>query len=378
MPEIRVLSEKVANQIAAGEVVERPAAVVKELLENSLDAGATRIAVEFRHGGKSFIAVEDNGCGMSPDQALMSLEMHATSKIRNADDLNEIRTFGFRGEAVPSIASVTRFTLRTRPSDSLSGTELFVNAGRFIHQKEAGMAPGTRVEAANLFHPVPARLKFLKSENTEAAHITRLVRLYAVAQPQVGFTLTEDGQEIFRSPAAQELPERVREIWGSQLANDLTVLAPVEGAEMRLWGLLGKPGAGRATRQEMVTIVNGRPVDSRTLAYSLVESYHTLLPRGRYPLAFLFLEIAPHWVDVNVHPAKREVRFRDEMRVRHFVITAVMHHLETAGGGAQTVNGYDGQTGQTSASSGSIESTADSANVNDPNATAANAAAAAA
>ena len=328
MPEIRVLPEDVASQIAAGEVVERPASVVKELLENSLDAGATRISVEFRHGGRAFISVEDNGCGMTADQAMMSLEMHATSKVRAASDLEAIRTFGFRGEAVPSIASVSRFTMRTRPVQALMGTEIVVNAGRLLQQKEAGMAPGTRIEVANLFHPVPARLKFMKSENTEAAHITRLVRLYAVAQPQVGFLLMEDGQEIFRSPAADNLADRVREIWGRQLEADLLPLAPVEGVGMRVYGLLGKAGVGRSTRQEMVTIVNGRPVDSRVLAYSLVESYHTLLPKGRFPLAFLFFDIDPYWVDVNVHPSKREVRFRDEARVRHFVISAVLRHLE--------------------------------------------------
>jgi DNA mismatch repair protein MutL len=334
MPQIRVLPEKVANQIAAGEVVERPAAVVKELLENSLDAGATRVSVEFRNGGKSFIAVEDNGCGMTPDQALLSLEMHATSKIRTADDLNNIHTFGFRGEAVPSIASVSRFTLRTRTADALAGTEVFVNASKLIHQHEIGMAPGTRIEVANLFHPVPARLKFLKTENTEAAHITRLTRLYAVAQAHVGFVLTENGDEIFRSPSENSLLDRVREIWGNQLAAELVELVPVETTGMRLHGLLGKPGSGRMTRQEMVTIVNGRPVDSRTLAYALVESYHTLLPKGRYPLAFLFLDIDPHWVDVNVHPAKREIRFRDEPRVRQFVITEVLRHLDTLNPGA--------------------------------------------
>lgn len=330
MPEIRVLPETVANQIAAGEVVERPASVVKELLENSLDAGATRINIEFRHGGKALIAVEDDGCGMTPDQALMALEMHATSKIRSAGDLDEIRTFGFRGEAVPSIASVSRFTLRTRTADALGGTELAINAGRLVHQKQIGMAPGTRIEVASLFHPVPARLKFLKSQNTESAHITRLVRLYAVAHPSVGFRLVEDGQEVFRSPANATLHERVREIWGAAFAADLAPLEPAEASGMRIHGLLGKPGASRATRQEMVTIVNGRPVDSRVLAYALTESYHTLLPRGRYPLAFLLLDIEPHWVDVNVHPTKREIRFRDEVRVRQFIITTVLKHHNLA------------------------------------------------
>ncbi|MDR2982410.1 MAG: DNA mismatch repair endonuclease MutL [Puniceicoccales bacterium] len=341
MPEIRILPDQVANQIAAGEVVERPASVVKELLENSLDAGATRVNVEFRHGGKALLVVEDNGCGMSPDQALLALEPHATSKIRLAADLNEIRTFGFRGEALPSIASVSRFLLRTRPADAVSGSEVLVNAGKLIHQKETGMAPGTRIEVANLFHPVPARLKFLKSENTEAAHITRLVRLYAVAQPQVGFLLTEDGEEVFRSPASTTLLDRVREIWGKQLAADLVPMALSEAPGMKVWGLLGKPGVGRATRQEMVTIVNGRPVDSRTLAYALVESYHTLLPKGRYPLAFLFFEVDPHCVDVNVHPSKKEVRFREESRVRQFVIRAVLQHFETLLGTAPQVSVID-------------------------------------
>jgi DNA mismatch repair protein MutL len=339
MPEIRILPEMVANQIAAGEVVERPAAVVKELLENSLDAGATRVTVEFRNGGKAFIAVEDNGCGMTPDQALMALEMHATSKLRTADDLNEIRSFGFRGEALPSIASVSRFTLRTRPAGALAGTEIFVNGGKFTHQRDTGMAFGTRIEVASLFNSVPARLKFLKADNTEAAHITRLTRLYAVAHPKVGFRLVENGMEIFRSPSSDALLDRVREIWGGQLAGDLSPLAPVEAPGMRLHGLLGKPGAGRMTRQEMVTIVNGRPVDSRTLAYALVESYHTLLPKGRYPLAFLFLEIDPHWVDVNVHPAKREIRFREEARVRNFVITKVLEHLAALRPAAPAVTG---------------------------------------
>ncbi|NBX02168.1 DNA mismatch repair protein MutL, partial [bacterium] len=192
---IRLLPPTVANQIAAGEVVERPAAVVKELLENSLDAGATRVIIDFSRGGKASMIIEDNGQGMTPEDAAMSLQRHATSKIRLASDLDRIATFGFRGEALPSIASVARFTLQTRPSSSTSGWEIAVNAGRILHQREQGMAPGTRIEVANLFHPVPARLKFLKSDETEAAHIIRLVRLYAIAHPEVGFLLREDGRE---------------------------------------------------------------------------------------------------------------------------------------------------------------------------------------
>lgn len=327
MSSIRILDPTVANQIAAGEVVERPAAVVKELLENALDAGATRVVVDFSRGGKALTVVEDDGKGMTPAEALLSVERHATSKIRLASDLDRIATFGFRGEALPSIASVARFTLQTRPVEAATGTELLINGGRVVHQREHGMAPGTRIEVVNLFHPVPARLKFLKSDETEAAHIIRLVRLYAVAHPQVGFLLREDGREIFRSPGNVPLLDRVREIWGRQVADDVDLMPVFERNGMRLSGLLGKPGVSRGTRQDLVTVVNGRPVDSRTMAFALTESYHTLIPKGRYPLAFAFLEIDPAWVDVNVHPAKREVRFRDEARVRGFLIESVLSVL---------------------------------------------------
>jgi DNA mismatch repair protein MutL len=328
---IRVLDPTVANQIAAGEVVERPAAVVKELLENSLDAGATRVTVDFSRGGKALMVVEDDGKGMSPDEALLSLERHATSKLRLAADLDRIATFGFRGEALPSIASVARFTLQTRPAAAPSGVEILVNGGKVIHRRDHGMAPGTRIEVANLFHPVPARLKFLKSDETEAAHIIRLVRLYAVAHPSVGFLLREDGRELFRSPGKAPLLERVREIWGRQVAAELAVMPPAERPGLRLSGLLGRPGVSRATRQDLVTVVNGRPVDSRAMVFALTESYHTLIPKGRFPLAFLFLEMDPAWVDVNVHPAKREVRFRDEAKVRNFIIETVLAALRAQG-----------------------------------------------
>ena len=327
MPEIRILPDNVANQIAAGEVVERPMSVVKELLENSVDAGATRVTIEFRNGGKSFMSIEDNGCGMTPDQALLALERHATSKIRATADLDEIRSFGFRGEALPSVASVSRFTLRTRTRDAETGTEILVEGGKYRHCREVGMPAGTRIEISRLFFNVPARLKFLKSENTEAAHITRCVRLYAVAHPGIAFSLRENDREIFRSPAVEDLRERVGAIWGSQLADDLVPLTPKEAPGMRVSGLIGRPGVSRASRAEMVNVVNGRPVDNRTMAYSLVESFHTLIPRGRYPLAFLFLDVDPHAVDVNVHPAKREVRFRNESAVRNLIISAVLETL---------------------------------------------------
>ena len=324
MSTIRILEPTVANQIAAGEVVERPAAVIKELLENSLDAEARRVTVDFSRGGKARMIVEDDGKGMTGDEALLSLERHATSKIQLASDLDRIATFGFRGEALPSIASVARFTMQTRPASAPSGTEIAINGGKLVHRRDHGMAPGTRIEVSNLFHPVPARLKFLKSDETEAAHIVRLVRLYAIAHPEVGFLLREDGREIFRSPGNAPLLDRVREIWGRQVAEEVTIMPTFERPGMRLSGLLGKPGVSRGTRQDLVTVVNGRPVDSRTMAFALTESYHTLIPKGRYPLAFVFLEMDPAWVDVNVHPAKREVRFRDEAKVRNFLIESVL------------------------------------------------------
>ena len=332
MSKIQILTPTVANQIAAGEVVERPAAVVKELLENSLDAGAKRVTVDFSRGGKAYVIIEDDGIGMSPADALLSLERHATSKIRLAADLDRIATFGFRGEALPSIASVSRFTLQTRSTDATSGTEIYINGGKVIHQRDHGMPVGTRIEVANLFHPVPARLKFLKSDETEAAHIVRLVRLYAVAHPEVGFLLKEDGREIFRSPGHVPLLERVRVIWGKQVAEEVSVMPLFEVKGMRISGLLGKPGVSRGTRQDLITVVNGRPVDSRTMAFAITESYHTLIPKGRYPLAFIFLEINPAWVDVNVHPAKREVRFRDEASVRGFIIQSLLSVLRSKGG----------------------------------------------
>ncbi len=330
MPKIRILPDRVANQIAAGEVIERPAAVVKELVENALDAGATRIEVEFRQGGRALIRVEDNGAGMSRDDALLCLERHATSKLVEADDLNRLGTYGFRGEAIPSIASISRFTLQTREAGAEFGTEVLVNGGKLVHVRECGRPQGTRIEVAQLFHPVPARRKFLKSDQTEAAHMIQCVRLYALACPDVSFALIEDGRVVFRSPRCEGLADRVAEIFGRQIAADLVPL-DATGEGFTLWGLVGRPGVGRATRHELVTFVNGRPVDSRTLNYALIESYHDSIPRGRYPLAFLFLQLDPAAVDVNVHPAKREIRFRSEAQVRGFVIRIVLQRLRELG-----------------------------------------------
>ena len=221
MSSIRILSDRVANQIAAGEVIERPVAVVKELVENSIDAGATRIEVEYRNGGKSYLRIEDNGKGMSPDEALLCLERHATSKIREAADLHTVESFGFRGEALPSIASVSRFILRTRAEGWEHGTQVQINGGKLIDKKDCGMPVGTVIEVAHLFNSVPARRKFLKTESTESAHIAYTTRLFAVAHPQIAFSLLENGRTLFRSPACQNLQDRISEIWGKRLAEDL-------------------------------------------------------------------------------------------------------------------------------------------------------------
>ncbi len=330
MSAIRILSDRVANQIAAGEVIERPAAVVKELVENSLDAGATRIEVEFRHGGRSLIRVEDNGSGMSKDDALLSLERHATSKLVETVDLDQLHTFGFRGEAVPSIASVSHFEMQTRPAASATGTEIVINGGKLIHVRECGIAPGTRITVSHLFNSVPARRKFLKTDATESAHIIQTVRLYALACPQTAFTLVEDGRVLFQSPVCPTLLERVGEIFGRQMTTDLLAVDMRDNG-LALTGMIGKPAVNRSTRHELLMFVNRRPVDSRTLNYALIESYATSLAKGRYPVAVLFLELDPAQVDVNVHPAKREVRFRSEGAVRGFVIRAVLQRLREFG-----------------------------------------------
>jgi DNA mismatch repair protein MutL len=336
MSVIRILTDRVANQIAAGEVIERPAAVVKELVENSLDAGATRVEVEFRAGGRALIRVVDNGCGMTQEDALLSLERHATSKLVETADLDHLGTFGFRGEAVPSIASVSHFELQTRVGSAAAGTEIVINGGKFVHVRECGLAPGTSITVSHLFNSVPARRKFLKTDATESAHIIQTVRLYALACPATAFVLIEDGRVLFQSPVCTTLAERVGEIFGRQLVADLLPVAMAE-AGLKLSGLIGKPGVNRSTRHELLMFVNRRPVDSRTLNYALIESYATALAKGRYPVAVLFLELDPAAVDVNVHPAKREVRFRSEGAVRGFVIRAVLQRLREWGAPAPRV-----------------------------------------
>jgi DNA mismatch repair protein MutL len=331
MNRIHLLPEHVANQIAAGEVIERPASVLKELLENSLDAGATQVDVQIGAGGRSLVSVTDNGCGMSKDDALLCLERHATSKLRVSDDLDRIASYGFRGEAIPSIASVSRFRLRTREPDALAGTELVIDGGKVRDVREAGLAPGTQIDVRSLFYNMPARRKFLRTEATESAHIRHVMQLAGLARPDVGFSLTMDDQPAQRWIPGEDLRQRLISIFGAEWA-ELTVPLDAASGELRLRGFVGKPGVSRAARNEEIFFINQRPVENRTLHFGLLEGYHNSLMKGRYPVAILFLEMDPSGVDVNIHPAKREVRFHDDFTIRHFVVKSVQEALREFSG----------------------------------------------
>jgi DNA mismatch repair protein MutL len=319
---IRLLHETVANQIAAGEVVERPASVVKELVENSLDAGARRLEIAVERGGRSLIRVTDDGTGMSYDDALLCLERHATSKIEKADDLLSIRSYGFRGEAIPSIASVSKFRLVTREHGADSGTEIVIDGGRLVRVGETGCAPGTSIEVRSLFSNIPARRKFLRTEETEWSHIEQLLRLVALVRPEVALFVEHNGRPVHQLPAAPDLRSRLLAVFGRRWLDDTLPVEATEGG-LRLTGVIGRPGVSRGNRQEQHLFVNGRPVQNNTLNYGLLEGYHNALMKGRYPVAVLFLEMDPAGVDVNVHPSKREVRFRDDQTLRQFIVRAV-------------------------------------------------------
>jgi DNA mismatch repair protein MutL len=331
MNRIHLLPEHVANQIAAGEVIERPASVLKELLENSLDAGATQVDVTIGAGGRSLVSVTDNGCGMSKDDALLCLERHATSKLRASEDLDHIASYGFRGEAIPSIASVSKFRLRSREADALAGTEIIIDGGKLRDVHEVGLAPGTQIEVRSLFFNLPARRKFLRTEATESAHIRHTILLAGLARPDVGFTLTMDENSPQRWMPGEDLRQRLVSIFGVEWV-DLTVPIEASSGGLRLHGYIGKPGVSRAARTEELFFINQRPVENRTLHFGLLEGYHNSLMKGRYPVAILFLEMDPSGVDVNIHPAKREVRFHDDFTIRHFVVKAVQEALKDFAG----------------------------------------------
>ncbi len=317
---IRLLPNHVANKIAAGEVVERPASVLKELLENALDAGATRIEVTVTAGGRNLVSVRDNGCGMNREDALLSLERHATSKIRDVDDIERIATLGFRGEAIPSIASVSRFTLTTRREDAEEGTRLVVNAGILAEVKDCGAPPGTCIEVRDLFCNVPARRKFLRAFVTEEGHVRAAFTVHALAHPDVGFSLNLDGREIYRFPPGATLEERVRDLFGASFAESLVPIASdVNG--VRVHGYAERPDHDSSLRRDQFVFVNGRPATAASITYALREAY----PRQRTdarPALVLFIDLPPEQVDVNVHPAKREVRFRRSADVRDAILAA--------------------------------------------------------
>ena len=329
MSRIALLPEEVASQVAAGEVVERPASVVKELVENSLDAGATRIEVLIRRGGNSFIRVVDNGCGMDRDDALLCLERHATSKIRTGADLMAIHTLGFRGEALPSIASVSRFRLTTRERGALAGTEVIVSGGKMEAVRDCGEPEGTQIEARSLFYNLPARRKFLRTENTEASHVEHVLQLQAIGHPHVGFTLLNDDRLVHQLPPGQTLRERLRDLFSTALVGELLDVPEMEIAGVRVTGLLGRAGVSRSTRQQQIIFLNGRPIENPTISHALREGYHTALMKGQHPVTFLSIEMDPAAVDVNVHPAKREVRFRDPSLVREVIVEVTRRVVES-------------------------------------------------
>ncbi len=312
---IRVLSDVVAAQIAAGEVVERPASVVKELIENALDAGATSITVEVEDGGRRLIRVSDNGTGIAPDEAALAFHRHATSKLETVEDLSRIVTLGFRGEALASIAAVSRTTMTTRPRESAAGTAVQVESGELRFQRAVGAPVGTVVEVENLFFNTPARLKFLKADSTERRHIAQLVTNYALAYPQVRFRLVQEGREQFHSTGSGSLADVLVETLGLETFRAMLEVQPQPPSRpdlppVEVWGYTSAPSLTRSNRQQIVLFVNGRAIGDQSLTYAVVQAYHTLIPSGRYPLAVVMIRLDPEQVDVNVHPTKAEVRFR--------------------------------------------------------------------
>lgn len=326
MSKIKVLPDSLANKIAAGEVVERPSSVVKELLENALDAGARAINIEVEAGGKRLIRVVDNGEGMTRDDAIIAFERHATSKLRSADDLETINTLGFRGEALPSIASVSRLFLRTRTADDNEGTEVEFNGGKLIAVRDVAWPDGSEVEVRDLFFNIPARRKFLKSDATESFHIANLVQHYALANPQLAFLLVNNGRDVIRVAPAQSLKERAYQVLGGSLLDKL-VEVNAESETVRVTGFVSNPQEQRSSRDAQYLFINRRFVRDQLIGRALSEAYRAMMPSGTYPAAVLFIEVLPTEVDVNVHPAKTEVRFLHEGAVLAFVRDAVAQAL---------------------------------------------------
>lgn len=325
---IHILSEKLIAQIAAGEVVERPTSVVKELLENALDAGAKTIHISTQDGGRKLIRVSDDGMGISADEVELAFTRHATSKLSKLEDLEQLQTLGFRGEALASIASVSRLMMTTRHYSENIGTQIRIEGGTITQKMAVGVPNGTVVTVENLFYNTPARLKFLKSENTEKRHIVAVVTNYAIAYPQVKFILEQDGREIFRSIGNGQLADVVVRAVGLETFKHMLEVYAEDPAQddrppVRVWGYASAPNLSRADRGNITLFVNGRWIQDAKLTYAVIQAYHTLLMTGRYPIAVLMIEIPPHEVDVNVHPTKAEVRFRDPNAVFSTIQRAV-------------------------------------------------------
>src|SRR5580700_11469873 len=340
MGRIRILSDLVANKIAAGEVVERPASVVKELLENSLDAGATEFRLDIEAGGRRLIRLADDGCGMMRDDALLAFERHATSKLSDVKDLLSIATLGFRGEALPSIASVSRLLLETRSNEEQTGTAVEIAGGKILRVDDAAFARGTIITVRDLFFNVPARKKFLRSEQTEIAHIASLVTHYSLAHPSKSFALRHNNTELLSVTPVATLRERVFQVFGTQVLEDLFDLGdhardlkvPVEDDEpisrhFRLRGFVSSPGVQKMNRNSIYLFVNGRLIRDRLLLHAISASYFNLMPPACYPFALLFLDCDAEEVDVNVHPSKTEVRFRHGSLVHDFVRDTIRERL---------------------------------------------------
>jgi DNA mismatch repair protein MutL len=323
------MPESLANKIAAGEVVERPASVVKELIENSIDSGARRIDIETEAGGKRLIRLVDDGEGMNRDDAITAFERHATSKLHSAEQLESINTLGFRGEALPSIASVSRLFLRTSTPPQHEGTEVEFNGGKLVAVREIAWPGGTEVEVRDLFYNVPARRKFLKSDGTESFHITNLVQHYGLANPGIAFMLIRDGREVIRAAAESSLKERAYQILGAALLEKLNEVG-FQAGEVRVHGLVSNPQEQRSSRDAQYFFVNRRFVKDQLIARAVSEAYRSMMPAGTYPSAVLFIELPPAEVDVNVHPAKTEVRFLHEAAMIGIVREAVTRAIEAS------------------------------------------------
>ncbi len=331
MNKIRILSDNLANQIAAGEVVERPASVIKELVENAIDAGAVRVQIEIELGGRRLMRVSDNGSGMLRDDAILSFERHATSKIRTLEDLAMIATLGFRGEALASIASVAKVELITKIESETTATCVVIEGGRLIDVKDAARDTGTTISVRDLFFNTPARRKFMRSEATENYHLAGIVTHYALAHPEIAFTMTNNGREVLRVSPAKDLRERAFQIFGAGM---LESLLPVSGGRefvAKVSGYVSAPRERRTTRDSQYFFVNNRYVRDKTIAGGLLEGFRSVLPHGVYPVAFLFVDVPVEEIDVNVHPAKTEIRFRRNEAVKDVIAEAIRNSLAKAG-----------------------------------------------